>query len=102
MIQSKPSSLLLHVKGPHPCCCSTKQMGKPADVDLPPESMAAAPDQINLPDKMYDDIFQSSSGINFDACVPLLFCDTDNELPCSPSANHVLIPSMPSTAAFAK
>lgn len=42
------------------------QWDKPADVDLPPESLTAAPDQITLPDNIYDDIFAGSSGLNLD------------------------------------
>lgn len=43
------------------------QWDKPADVNLPPESLTAAPDQINLPDNIYDDVF-AGSGLNLDTC----------------------------------
>lgn len=45
------------------------QWDKPADVNLLPESLTAAPDQINLPDNIYDDVF-AGSGLNLDTCSP--------------------------------
>jgi hypothetical protein len=43
------------------------QWDKPADVDLPPESLTAAPDQITLPDNIYDDVF-AGAGLSMDLC----------------------------------
>lgn len=36
-------------------------------MDLPPESLTAAPDQITLPDNIYDDVFVGA-GLSMDLC----------------------------------